>query len=222
MFRSKTRNFIFPQSEHLRLVGALVLHWGNDHFARPALPFDSYVTGAALHDWGHGFFDMNEIGAMDESHRVRSMSNLVHARLADPIAETVMLHHVKRLMGDDAIYGELRPLLNGRIDENLARLHLDRALFDRADRITNLTDMISFDFCFERPAERAILVYAKRADQEQIPVTYEIIGDGQITLDPWPLKVDSLEGYILAYGAEGYPDERVPSVVSYKITKRRL
>lgn len=217
MFRSKTRNLIFPQSEHLRLSGALALHWGNEHFERPALPFDSFVMGAALHDWGHGFFDMNEIGAMDEAARVRSMTNLVHARLADPVAETVMLYHVKRLMGDQVIYDELRPILKQRIDDNLNKLGLASSPFEQADRITELTDMISFDFCFDRPIERAILVYAKLTDAEQTPVTYEIVGDGRIRLDPWPLRVDSLVGYMLAYEADGYPEERVPQVVSYEV-----
>lgn len=219
MFRSKSRKLIFPQSEHLRLAGALALHWGNEHFDRPALPFDSFVMGAALHDWGHGFFDTNEIGVMDEPARVRSMTNLVHAQLSDPIAETVMLHHVKRLMGSDSLYNELRPILLQRIDDNLAQTGLERAPFEWADRITDLTDMISFDFCFDSPFQRTISVYAKLTDAEQTPVTYEIVGDGRITLDPWPLRVDSLSCYMLAYGSDGYPDERVPLVVPYEIIK---
>jgi len=220
MFRSKTRNLIFPQSEHLRLSGALALHWGNDDFERPALPFDSFVMGAALHDWGHGFFDTNEIGAMDEPARVRSMTNLVHARLADRVAETVMLYHVKRLMGEQVVYEELRPILGQRIDDNLNELGLASLPFEQADRITNLTDMISFDFGFDRPIQRSIAVYAKLTDVEQTPVAYEIDDGGRIRLDPWPLRVDSLAGYVLAYDASGYPDVRVPLVVPYEVVAR--
>lgn len=219
MFRSKTRNLIFPQSEHLRLSGALVLHWGNAQVDRPTLPFDSFVMGAALHDWGHGFFDMNEIGAMDEAVRLRSMSNLVHARLTDPVAETVMLYHVKRLMGDDSAFSSLREPLTRRIDDNLAQLSLPSQPFEWADRITNLTDLISFDFCFDRPIERAVPVFVKQTDSEQTEIRYEIDSGGHITVDPWPLCVDSLSGYVLAYDADGYPEERIPRVITYEITR---
>lgn len=219
MFRSKTRNLIFPQSEHLRLSGAVVLHWGNAHFDRPALPFDSFVSGAALHDWGHGFFDRNEIGAMDDAARLRSMTNMVYARLADPIAETVMLYHVRRLMGNDVAFSSLREPLTQRIDENLDRLAMTPEPFERADRITNLTDLLSFDFCFDRPITRSVPVFAKQADAAQTEIRYEIDANGLITVDPWPLRVESLAGYILAYEAEGYPDVRVPTVIPYEIAR---
>lgn len=217
MFRSKAQPLIFPQSEHLRLVGAIALHWGNDQFDRPELPFDSFAMGVALHDWGHGFFDTNEIGAMDNETRVRSMGNLAHAHLPDPIAETIMQFHALRLMGTEPLYDELRPILDKRIEANLERMGIARAPFEWADRITNLVDMISFDFCFGEPIRSGEPVFATLADQEQTEVTYEIDPNGRITLDPWPLSVASLSGYILGYQADQYPEKQMPTMIRYEI-----
>lgn len=217
MFRSKTRNLIFPQSEHLRLVGSVALHWGNQHFDRPELPFDSFAAGVTLHDWGHGFFDLNEIGAMDSNERVQSMDNLVHAQLPDTVAEIVMQFHVLRLMGDESIYDELRPIHLERINANITKVGIARSKFEWADRITNLADMISFNFCFGDRKQNTIPVYAKLADTEQTDVTYEIGENGQIALDPWPLNVDSVTGYLLGYDADAYPQTPKPTVVRYQL-----
>ncbi|MEM7132857.1 MAG: DUF3891 family protein [Chloroflexota bacterium] len=223
MFRSKIRNLIFPQQEHLRLTGAFVLYWGNDNFDQPALNFDSFQMGVALHDWGHGFLDQNEIGAMDAEERLRSMANLVQAQLPDTTAELVMQHHVLRLMGDEPMYDQLRHQLKHRISENIRQVNLDEQdnldeeIFLRADRITNLADMISFDFCFGEPLSRTIPVYAHLGDETQTDITYSV-ADGVIQLNPWPLQVDSLNGYMLAYEADGYPIDLKPHVVAYKIT----
>ena len=217
MFRSKTRNLIFPQSEHLRLCGALALHWGNADFERPSMDFDSFVTGVALHDWGHGFFDVNEIGAMDEAARLASATRLVQAHLADPVAETVMQHHVRRLLGDDAANAELRMLLDGAIDENVRALGMPLELFRRADRITNLLDLISFDFCFDVPQQRTVPVYARSGDPQQTDIVYTIHPQGLVTMTPWPLRVESLEGYIVAYRADIYPEDLEAHVIPYHI-----
>jgi hypothetical protein len=42
---------LVPQTEHSKLVGQLVAHWGNDNFMRPE-PFDSVVRAATFHDFG--------------------------------------------------------------------------------------------------------------------------------------------------------------------------
>src|SRR5207249_1188152 len=64
MFRSQRRDVVFPQAEHAELAGDLALAWGNDEFDRPALPFDSFVRGVALHDRGYGELDTDEIGVV--------------------------------------------------------------------------------------------------------------------------------------------------------------
>ena len=62
MFRSSRRDVVFPQAEHARLAGAIALAWGNERFARPALPFDAFVRGVTLHDRGYGQLDADGMG----------------------------------------------------------------------------------------------------------------------------------------------------------------
>ena len=42
---------LIPQTDHSKLVGQLMAHWGNENFAR-CEPFDSVVRAAACHDFG--------------------------------------------------------------------------------------------------------------------------------------------------------------------------
>jgi hypothetical protein len=42
---------LIPQTDHSKLVGQLMAHWGNENFARPE-PFDSVVRAATCHDFG--------------------------------------------------------------------------------------------------------------------------------------------------------------------------
>ena len=65
VFRSVRRQVVYPQAEHARLAAALAPHWGNDPFARPPLPFRSFVGGVALHDRGYGQLDADAIGEVD-------------------------------------------------------------------------------------------------------------------------------------------------------------
>ena len=66
-----------------------------------------------------------------------------------------------------------------------------------ADATTNLYDMVAFDFCLEEPASGSVP-----------GVAYEVDGEGGITLDPWPLVPAELDGFIVAFLAEGYPTGR--------------
>ena len=59
--------------------------------------------------------------------------------------------------------------------------------------------MVAFDFCLEEPASGSVA-----------GVAYEIDGQGGITLDPWPLVPAELDGFIVAFLAEGYPDRPAP------------
>ena len=50
-------------------------------------------------------------------------------------------------------------------------------------------------------------------------VSYKIDSEGKIVIDPWPLKVNSYEGYILGYEAHGYPNQLKPVLVYYMLSK---
>ena len=67
MFKSKRRPIVTPQSEHLKLVGALAMLWGNDEFDMPPVERTSLIAGIGLHDRGYGFLDTASIGEMDDS-----------------------------------------------------------------------------------------------------------------------------------------------------------
>ena len=107
MFRSKARNLIIPQTEHGRLAGAIATLWGNDVFDKPAFSFASFVAGVALHDQGHGYFDMDDLGALGPEEAVGSMRRLVDYHLDDPIADTVAKFHILRLLHLDEAWSRL-------------------------------------------------------------------------------------------------------------------
>ena len=57
---------MIPQSEHLRLVGAMAMLWGNENFDVPPVERNSMMAGMALHDRGYGVLDNSAIGEMAE------------------------------------------------------------------------------------------------------------------------------------------------------------
>src|SRR5436190_17322232 len=61
MFKSKRRQIVIPQSEHLRLVGSLAMLWGNADFDLPPVEHVSMIAGMALHDRGYGQLDNSAI-----------------------------------------------------------------------------------------------------------------------------------------------------------------
>lgn len=77
-----------------------------------------------------------------------------------------------------------------------------------ADRVTDLCDRISFDFCLEEPASGSVEVV--RADGAKTAVRYVLDGHGAVTLEPWPLAVERLTGTLQAFSAERYPDDLEP------------
>ena len=64
MFKSKRRQIVTPQSEHLKLVGTLAMLWGNDQFDHPPIESKSMISGMGLHDRGYGYLDNYPIGGM--------------------------------------------------------------------------------------------------------------------------------------------------------------
>ncbi len=69
MFKSTQRPIVIPQSEHLKLAGALAQLWGNAEFELPPLPQLSVVTGIALHDRAFGYLDDLPVGTEVDDDR---------------------------------------------------------------------------------------------------------------------------------------------------------
>lgn len=216
MFPSRARPTIIPQSEHQRLAGIIAHLWGNERFERPPFDFTSFVTGVAFHDQGYGYLDTLAIGGMNAEERLAAFENLAAARLPDAIADTVAAHHILRLMGEEAAWQGPRRLCQERIAAGLASTGIERDIFLWADCLTNVCDTAAFLFCFEQPAQSTIAV-SPAPGAAALALDIAVDGQGQITLDPWPLRVSGDEGFVVAFEAEGYPHHLRPLLVRYRL-----
>lgn len=218
MFKSKRRPIIVPQSEHLRLVGTLALLWGNTDFDAPPVDRRSMVMGMGLHDRGYGLVDDCPIGGMTDEEWNPIARGGFYQACSDVVADTIVKYHIRRLAAHDEA-PERRAMTEefGRaIDAQLKENHLSAELFDRMDRITNLCDRISFDFCFDVPAEGDVAVFPRNAGSEETTVRYRV-EDGIIHAAPWPFFVSSYQGYVTAYAAEGYPQRLDALILPYRL-----
>jgi uncharacterized protein DUF3891 len=209
MFASRRRPIVFPQAEHARFAGALALAWAE----RPPLPFDAFVRGVADHDRGYGERDSDPIGGTMGSERwvgIQRRSFAPHGD--DAVVDLVVALHVRRLLSSEedeherAAYAEVDRL----IPTLLGAAGVTAEAAEVADAITNVCDVISFEFCFESPCRREVRGYRIGLD-----------GDGTVAVDPWPFAVPRLLGLVTAFSADGYPDQPVPVVVPYDIHPAR-
>jgi hypothetical protein len=191
MFRSRQRDVVYPQAEHMRLSGAIAAAF------RPELvplPFDSWVRGVALHDRGYGELDSDPLGEMPEERWLTIQRAGVEPQDADPIVDLVVALHIQRLAGDV-------DRLDARVPERLAAAGVDAGAAQAADDLTNLCDRLAFSFCFEE------------SDAGRIgDLDYAVHADGSATVSPWPLRVPYLKERVVGYEADGYPERLVPVV----------
>ena len=217
MFRSKIRPIIIPQLEHARLSGFLAYFWGNKLVAPPSVDKDSFVSGVTHHDRGYDPFDTMGIGETDAAVWLATQKRGIQRELANPVADAVALMHIRRLLnyadGDSA--KDVIALAGERIEEAIAQTPYQRQDFERADTITNLCDMISFAFCFEEPRQFMQSVFS---NEDSVEIQVQFLGAGKIALDPYPLSILELRGFILGYEASSYPDHPQPMMVEYIIT----
>ena len=221
MFKSKRRQIVIPQSEHLRLVGALAMLWGNADFDLPPVERVSMVAGMALHDRGYGHLDNSAIGEMSEdewqgiARRSFSMYN------SDIVTDTIIKYHVRRLASyyDTHERKALTAEFSQAIKEQLQAHNLSKIIFERMDRITELTDNISFLFCVDVPDSGAVSIFPRNNADTEVQVQYHV-ADGLIHVAPWPFSVDKFEGYIFAYHLDGYPARLDPFILTYQLERK--
>src|SRR5205809_7920069 len=141
MIRSRRRPVVFPQAEHARLAGTIALAWGNERFARPPLPFDSFVRGVTLHDRGYGQLDTDGIGEVPRPRWHAIQAAGAAPRGEDPVVDLVVALHVHRLVsdGDDCVPTPARELL----PELHRAAGVDEGDAVEADRVTDLCDRIA-------------------------------------------------------------------------------
>jgi len=221
MFKSKRRQIVIPQSEHLRLVGALAMLWGNADFDMPPVERVSMVAGMALHDRGYGHLDNSAIGEMSEdewqsiARRSFSMYN------SDIVTDTIIKYHVRRLASYYNTHERkaLTAEFSQAIKEQLQAHNLSKVTFERMDRITELTDNISFLFCVDAPDSGTVSIFPRTHADTEVPIQYHV-ADGWIHVSPWPFSVDKFEGYIFAYLLDGYPARLDPFILTYQLERK--
>lgn len=221
MFKSKRRQIVTPQSEHLKLVGTLALLWGNDDFDTPPIDRHSMIAGIGLHDRGYGYLDNSPIGGMtDEEWQIIARRGYM-MECSDIVADTIVKYHFRRLASNGA--SEIRKALHAEftqiLDEHLEKHKLSRPLFDRIDRITDLCDMLSFQFCFDAPASGSVTIYPRNEGDIQVNMQYHV-EDGEINVSPWPFSVDEHRGYLVAYHADRYPERLDPVILPYRLKRK--
>ena len=190
-FHSRRRPVVFPQAEHARFAGTLALNWAEP----PRLPFASFVRGVADHDRGYGELDDDPIAEVTEERWLEIQRRGFTPRGEDPVVDLVAAMHVRRLIGEGPAFGEVAALLPSLLEA----AGLTREQAEAADAVTNVCDVISFEFCFEQPNEREVRGYRVAVD-----------GEGGIEVDPWPFAVPRLAGLVGAFERDGYPRRLVP------------
>lgn len=202
MFRSRRRPIMFPQADHARFAGALATAWA----PLPAqFPFASLVRGVADHDRGYGEHDVDDIDTVDAAAWIEIQRRGFAPRGEDAVVDLVVALHVRRLLSrnDAAATADADAV----IESLLAPAGVSREQAEAADVVTNVCDVISFEFCFEAPTERDVRGHHLVLD-----------GEGRITVDPWPFRLPELTGLVTAFEADGYPERLVPVVVPYAAT----
>lgn len=221
MFKSKHRDIVIPQSEHLRLVGALAMLWGNREFDKPPFERGSFVAGLGMHDRGYGFLDNSAVGEMSDIEWNMITRRGFYMPSSDPIADLLTKFHLRRLASHDL--SEERKAMTAEfdsvIDGQLETYGFSRDFFERMDRITRLCDKISFDFCFESPAAGEVSVFPRNGQKDEVLVKYSV-EEGKIRAEPWPFSVKRYEGYVIGYRSDGYPGRLDPVALMFRLTTR--
>ncbi len=222
VFKSKRRPIAIPQSEHLKLVGALAFLWGNAEFDFPQIKRLSLVAGVGLHDRGYGFLDKAAVLEMPEAQWLEITRCGFDMTSSDPAADLITRYHLARLTrgNPSAAAQELRQVFERKIEQQLHEQGFAAALFERIDRITDLCDKISFSFCLEESAQGQVSIFARNTDESQIPVRYSFDQTG-ISVDPWPFSVESITGYIVGYRLPEYPTRLDPVILPYSLSRKK-
>lgn len=199
---------MYTQAEHARLAATIAAAWGNAEVERPPLPFESFVRGVALHDRGYGNLDGDGIGEVPPERWVELQLRSFEPRREDPVVDLVVAMHARRLVSWSKSAEAAAALLE--MDLALPAIRaaagIDEAGALEADRVTDLCDRVSFDVCLEAATSGAVGEFS-----------YELDGEGHVTLAPWPLGLPRLPGVIVGFDADGYPDELRPVAGHYEL-----
>jgi len=160
------------------------------------------VRGVADHDRGYGERDDDPVGGVMGEERWLSIQRRGFSpRGEDPVVDLVVAMHVRRLIGEGEAFEEVDALIPSLCEA--ASVSCDVA--EAADAITNVCDVISFEFCFEEANEREVRGYRVAVD-----------GEGGIEVDPWPFSLPRVVGLVTGFEQVGYPERLVPVVAPFE------
>ena len=207
---------VFPQREHAAFAATIASAW-SDALAPIRLPRERFVRGVARHDRGYAEHDADEIGQVSRDRWLAIQERGFAPTREDPVVDLVVALHVRRLVssGDDNAARHVVRAMDDALPAILgdAGVSADDAAAD--DRITDLCDRISFDFCLEEPDSGGVDVLGPGG--LPVRVSYAVDGQGAIVLDPWPLDRPALDGTVLAYAAERYPEVLEPAPTPFVV-----
>jgi len=173
-----------------------------------------------LHDRGYDPQDNDPIGDVPRERWLEIQQRGIERRCDDPVADIVALLHVRRLVSWNADLADAESTMaraDERITERLAETDFTRKDFEWADRITNFIDMLAFFFAFETPKEHTLAISPHVDWDATVDVTFHVGEKGDVWVDPWVFRVESIEGFVLGYQADGYPDKLEPELIPFHI-----
>ena len=176
----------------------------------------------SFHDRAYGYLDTHAIGELTEQEWLGIARLGFGMSFPDQVADIIARNHILRLVQNRPVASapEMEQEMVQALDEQIGRSGYSKEFFQRIDRITQLTDRISFEFCFERQAEGKLAVFPRNGSDEEVELNYRIAGES-ITLDPWPLDVGEVSGYLNAFREAGYPHKLDPVIVPFRIMPGR-
>lgn len=226
MFKPKNQNLIIPQREHARLAGNIAVYWGNKDFDSPKIPLHSVTRGITLHQNGYDLLDTYPVKEMDENTLVGVFRNDFSVQISDREAELINMFHQFRLVSKRLItkpsekFEKLQKEFEIAIENKLTRSKHSKDDFLWADRITNLCDRISFNFCFGEKIIEAVPVYSKIGLEKKVEIIQSLRDEKTIELDHWPFSSGEIKNVIIAYKNEDYPEVLTPVLLEFRLIQR--
>lgn len=217
MFRNKITNNIIPQINHANMVGNLANYYGNNKFIRPKIDWNSFIFASYIHDNGFGSSsnDTYEIGVMDEISRRSVVENCINIDFNDDItAEIIVKQHFLRLLSEGSYsFPDIKNRLADEISTSMESSSYKESDYNKADKVIDLLDAISFDFSWGVNSNYSVSLATKKGFTE---VNYKIEGE-KIYLSDWIFRVGQIEGSIISYEAGVYPNTLNPRHMHYQI-----
>lgn len=219
MFASKTRPIVFPQSEHVRLAGAVA-----ETLERPCsdltqVSFPTVVRATFEHDRAYRAFDTFDVTATPFEQWVVLQRSALVETVFGPEVDILVALHIKNLAAQSrhsasrAFVDECEQFVTRLLDTTARpRTHLEVAA-----KIVSFCDMVAYDFCLEEgPSEESINV-PSAFDQRSVALHYRIEDSGIIRLSPWSRKADEITSTINAYPSDHYRRDAEPIAIPYRL-----